>query len=108
MTYDSIQGKFLRYPFSVLECPDFGSERPDLKSERSNLGSERPEMRSERPDLGSKGLHFEAWVRGNRRKTETGKFVLYGIIGHRPLRGRCPKERRKKKKDEKQTRDFDT
>ena len=60
MTYDSTQDKFLQFPFSVREWPDFGSQRPDLRSERSNLGSERPDLRSEksylgseRPDLGS-------------------------------------------------------
>ena len=68
-----------------------------MGSERSVLGSERPDLVSERPDLGSKGLHLQSGrlvlrLGGGRtdgRKPE--KIALCGIIGHRPLWGRCPK-----------------
>ena len=72
-----------------------------MGSERSVLGSERPDLVSERPDLGSKGLHLQSGrlvlrLEGGgdvctygERKPE--KIALCGIIGHRPLRGRCPK-----------------
>ena len=36
----------------------------------------------------AQGLEPGARARGNG---ETKKIALYGIIGHRPLRGRCPK-----------------
>ena len=72
----------------AAERPDFGSERferSDLKSERHDLGSERSDLGSERPDFGSEG----PVLGGDVRKPE--KIALCGIIGHRPLRGRCPK-----------------
>ena len=67
-----------------------------MGSDKSVLGSERPDLVSERPDLGSKGLHLQSerlvlrLQGGDRRKLE--KIALCGIIGHRPLWDRCPKE----------------
>ena len=60
-----------------------GTERPKLGSERPDLGSERPDLGSERPYLRLGG--------GGDGKWEPEKIALCGIIGHRPLRGRCPK-----------------
>ena len=62
-----------------------GSGRPDLGSDRPDWGSERPILRPRRlfSRLGGGGQ--------TDGRTETGKFALCGIIGHRPLRGRCPK-----------------
>ena len=71
------------------ERPDLGSERPDFGSERPDLGSDRPAMGSERPKLRSRpGFRL-----GGDRQThgQMEKITLCGIIGHRPLRGRCPK-----------------
>ena len=73
------------------ERPDLGSGRPDLRSEKPDLGSERSDLESKRPDLGSERLYGGGWTDGRtdgKRKPE--KIALYGIIGHRPLRGRCP------------------
>ena len=64
------------------EKPDLGSEKPDLGSERPDLGSEGPDLRSERPALRSERPDLGLWG---------GKIALCGTIGHRPLRGRCPK-----------------
>ena len=75
-------------------------ERPDMGSERSDLGSERPDLGSERPYLGSKGLHLQSGrpvLRLGRAYVhmyvswKLEKIALCGIIGHRPLLGRCPK-----------------
>ena len=76
---------------------DLGSGRPDLRSEKPDLGSERSDLESKRPDLGSERLYLRLGGGGHRR-TENGnrkpeKIALCGIIGHRPLRGRCPKKR---------------
>ena len=74
MTYDSTQDNFLQFEMVWrAEKPDFGFERSDLESKRPDLGSERLFLR-----LG-----------GDGRKLK--KITLCGIIGHRPLRGRCPK-----------------
>ena len=70
------------------ERPDFGSGRPDLMSEKPDFGSERSDLVSKRPDLGSERLYLRLGG-GDGRKPE--KIALCGIIGHRPLRGRCPK-----------------
>ena len=59
MTYGSTQDKFLRFPFSVRELPDFGSQRPEF-------GSQRPDLESERP-------YLRLWGGGDVRKTETGE-----------------------------------
>ena len=77
------------------ERPDLGSGRPDLRSEKPDLGSERSDLESKRPDLGSERLYLRLGGGGDRR-TENGnrkpeKIALCGIIGHRPLRGCCPK-----------------
>ena len=71
------------------ERPDLGSGRPDLRSEKPDLGSERSDLESKRPDLGSERLYLRLVGGGDVRKPE--KIALCGIIGHRPLRGRCPK-----------------
>ena len=63
--------------------PDVGSESTTLESERSDLESERPYLGSERPILRLRGTYVG-------RKPE--KIALCGIIGHRPLRGCCPKK----------------
>ena len=68
------------------ERPNLGSERRDLGSERPDLGSERPDLGSERPDIGSESLR-----KGGGQRHRAGKIALCGIIGHLPLRGRCPK-----------------
>ena len=74
--------------FSGFRIPN--SERQDFRSERSDLGSERPDLRSERSDLRSERvLKGGTDRRTDGRKPE--KIVLCGIIGHLPLRGRCPK-----------------
>ena len=39
MTYDFTKDKFLQFPFSVHECPVFGSERSDFGSKRPDLES---------------------------------------------------------------------
>ena len=72
--------------FSGCQIPN--SERQDFRSERSDLRSERPDLRSERSELRS-----ERVLKGGGRKPE--KIVLCGIIGHLPLRGRCPKTAKK-------------
>ena len=64
-----------------------GSGRPDLGSDRPDWGSERPILRPRRLFSRLRG-GTDGRTDG---RTETGKFALYGIIGHRPLRGRCPK-----------------
>ena len=71
------------------ERPDLGSGRPDLRSEKPDLGSERSDLESKRPDLGSERLYLRLVGGGDVRKPE--KIALCGIIGHRPLRGCCPK-----------------
>ena len=45
-------------------------------------------------------MGLESWGGGTKKKEkkEKEKFLLCESIGHRPLRGRCPK--RKKKPDE--------
>ena len=78
------------------ERPDLGSERPDLRSEKPDLGSERSDLKSKRPDLGSERLYLRLGGDGRRDgrtdgKRKPEKIALCGIIGHRPLRGRCPK-----------------
>ena len=75
------------------EKPDFGSGWPDLGSVRPTLGSERSDLGSERPDLGSEWpvLRLQGGTYAVGRKPE--KIALCGIIGHRPLRGRCPKKK---------------
>ena len=57
-----------------------GSERPELGAEEPDLGSERPDLRL----LG-----------GPTDGRTPQKIALCGIIGHQPLRGRCPKGRKK-------------
>ena len=58
---------------------------------RPDLGSERSDLESKRPDLGSDRLYLRlGGGRTDGRKPE--KIVLCGIIGHLPLRGRCPKK----------------
>ena len=78
------------------ERPDLGSGRPDLRSEKPDLGSERSDLESKRPDLGSERLYLRLVGGGDVRKPE--KIALCGIIGHRPLRGRCPKRKSKRKR----------
>ena len=96
------------------ERPDLGSERPDLGSGRPDLGSERPylgsgrpdlmsrkpdlesersDLESKRPDLGSERLYLRLGGGGDGRTDgrKPEKIALCGIIGHRPLQGRCPK-----------------
>ena len=75
------------------ERPDLGSGRPDLRSEKPDLGSERSDLESKRPDLGSERLYLRLGGGGGRTdgKRKPEKIALCGIIGHRPLRGRCPK-----------------
>ena len=78
----------------MFERPDLGSERPKLRAGRPDLGSDRPDWGSERPNLRPRQPCSR--LGGDRRtdeRTETRKFTLCGIIGHRPLRGRCPKKR---------------
>ena len=65
------------------ERPDLGSGRPDLRSEKPDLGSERSDLESKRPDLGSERLYL-------RLGGGAEKIALCGIIGHWPLRCRCP------------------
>ena len=72
------------------EKPDLGSGRPDLGSERPNLGSGRNNLEPERPDSGS-GRPYLRLGGGGDGKWKPEKVALCGIIGHRPLRGRCPK-----------------
>ena len=79
MTYDSIQDDFLRFP-SV--CPPLKSCLSDLKSDLSDLKSGFSDLKSDLSDLKSCLSEFGI------RKPE--KIVLCGIIGHLPLRGRCP------------------
>ena len=75
------------------ERPDLGSGRPDLRSEKPDLGSERSDLESKRPDLGSERLYLRLRGGGDGRTDgrKPEKIALCGIIGHRPLRGRCPK-----------------
>ena len=73
------------------ERPDLGSGRPDLRSEKSDLGSERSNLESKRPDLGSERLG-EGGTDGRKTETRPEKIALCGIIGQRPLRGRCPSD----------------
>ena len=77
------------------ERPDLGSGRPDLRSEKPDLGSERSDLESKRPDLGSERLYLRLGGGGDGRTDgrKPEKIALCGIIGHRPLRGRCPKSR---------------
>ena len=70
------------------------SERSDLRSEKPDLRSERSDLESKRPDLGSERLYLRLGGGGDGRtdgKRKPEKIALCGIIGHRPLRGRCPK-----------------
>ena len=67
-----------------------------MRSEKPDLGSERSDLESKRPDLGSVRLYLGLGGGGGDGRTENGnrkpeKITLCGIIGHRPLRGRCPK-----------------
>ena len=82
------------------ERPDLGSGRPDLRSEKPDLGSERSDLESKRPDLGSERLYLRLGGGGDRQmengKRKPEKIALCGIIGHRPLRGRCPKSSHEK------------
>ena len=73
--------------------PDLRSEKPDLRSEKPDLGSERSDLESKRPDLGSERLYLRLGEGGDGRTDgrKPEKIALCGIIGHRPLRGRCPK-----------------
>ena len=69
---------FSSFHFLSICRPDFLTNGPDLRSEMPDLGSERPVLRLQGGDGHT-----------DRRKPE--KIALCGIIGHRPLRGRCPK-----------------
>ena len=94
MTYDSTQDDFLRFPSvrpSVRPSPpldlksclsDLKSDLSDLKSGLSDLKSGLSDLKSDLSDLKSCLSEFGI------RKPE--KIVLCGIIGHLPLRGRCP------------------
>ena len=75
------------------ERPDLESGRPDLRSEKPDLGSERSDLELKRPDLGSERLYLRLGGGGDGRTDgrKPEKIALCGIIGHRPLRGRCPK-----------------
>ena len=78
------------------ERPDLGSGRPDLRSEKPDLGPERSDLESKRPDLGSEGLYLrlggtDGWTDGQTDGRKPEKIALCRIIGHRTLRGRCPK-----------------
>ena len=87
MTYDSTQDNFLRFPSvrpSVRPSPPFDLKSclSDLKSDLSDLKSGLSDLKSDLSDLKSCLSEFGI------RKPE--KIVLCGIIGHLPLRGRCP------------------
>ena len=84
------------------ERPNLGSGRPDLRSEKPDLGSERSDLELKRPDLGSERLYLRLGGGGDGRTDgrKPEKIALCGIIGHRPLRGRCPKRKRGEKKKE--------
>ena len=71
---------------------DLGSGRPDLRSEKPDLGSERSDLELKRPDLGSERLYLRLGGGGDGRTDgrKPEKIALCGIIGHWPLRGRCP------------------
>ena len=73
------------------ERPDLGSGRPDLRSEKPDLGSERSDLESKRPDLGSERHYLRLGGDGRTDGRKPEKIALCGFIGHRPLRGRCPK-----------------
>ena len=74
------------------EVLDLKSERPDLWPERPDLGSERLDHESEGPDLGSeRGLGACLKLGGDVHRKRK-KIALGGIMGHLPLRGRCPKK----------------
>ena len=60
------------------------SERADLSPERDDFRPEKVNLRSERVDLRPR----VAWGGDGKRRN---KITLCGIIGHRPLWGRCPK-----------------
>ena len=58
------------------------SEKANIRPGRANLKPERADLRVD--------LRLEGTEDGGRR------ISLYGIIGHRPLRGRCPKGKERK------------
>ena len=62
-----------------------------MRSEKPDLGSERSDLESKRPDLGSERLYLRLGGDGRTDGRKPEKIALCGIIGHRPLRGRCPK-----------------
>ena len=63
-----------------------------MGSGRLGLGSGRPDLRSGRPDLRSAGGGDNKNENEKENENEkNGKIALCGIIGHLPLRGRCPK-----------------
>ena len=78
------------------ERADFRPEKADLRSERADLGPERADLRPEKANLrpGRADLRPKIASGGGTEDGETerrrNKIALCGIIGHRPLRGRCP------------------